>query len=112
MKFKVLNAHEVNKEIYISGCYVAEPGEEQDLNTIRELLEEVNKDINGNLQCDRYVSNSKTVLFKSVPIDTVFSVLKLQNDAFELHMKIVLGKNMHGNKLTPEVQKYFMIHQF
>lgn len=112
MKFKVLNAHENNDTILISGCYVPETDDEKEvLEEIRVALLELNKNVNGEVMCDRYVSNDKTTLFKSVPIDTLYAVLKLQNDAFQLNMHVIFGKNMRSNHLTGRINEYFLIHK-
>lgn len=112
MKFKILNAHRSNNNLLISGCYVAENGEKELLEELRQVLEEVNKTVNDGVLCDRFVSNDKTILIKSVPIETVYAVLQLQNNAFNLHMHIVMGRNMQNNRLRPEIEQFFTVHKF
>lgn len=111
MKFKVLNAHKDKGVLLVSGVYTPEKGEEEVLSVLRDTLAEVNKTVDGTVQCDRFVSNDKTILFKSIPIDTAFSVLHLQNDSFNLHLKVVMGKNMQSNSLKPEIEQYFRVHK-
>lgn len=111
MKFKVLNAHKDNGVLFLSGCYVPENGEQETLSVLRQALDEVNRTVDGTVQCDRFVSNDKTILFKSLPIDTLYSVLHLHNDSFGLHLKIVLGMNMQSNSLKLEVEQYFKNHK-
>lgn len=112
MYFKVLNAYKESNVIMISGCYSPQEDEKELLEVLRETLERVNKTVDGGVQCDRFVSNSKTILFKSIPIDTLYTVLQLHNDCFNLKMKVVMGKNMKTNSLKDEVYKYFNVHSF
>lgn len=112
MKFKVLNAYKKNGVLLITGCYSPEPDEKELLELMRQTLEEVNKTVDGRLQCDRFVANDKTILFKSIPIETVYAVLQLHNNSFDLHMKVVMGRNMRGHSLKPEVEQYFAVHRF
>lgn len=112
MKFKVLNAHKKNGVLFITGIYSPEEDEKELLELMRQTLEEVNKTVDCRLQCDRFVANDKTILFKSIPIKTVYIVLQLHNNSFDLHMRIVMGKNMKNNSLKPEVEQYFAVHKF
>lgn len=112
MKFKVLNAHKKNGVLLITGIYSPEEDEKELLELMRQTLEEVNRTVNGRLQCDRFVANDKTILFKSIPIETVYAVLQLHNNSFDLHMRVVMGRNMKNNSLRPEVEQYFAVHKF
>lgn len=127
MKFKVLNAHKDKGVLLVSGCFVPEKGgkcyvmgednkmhyeDEKDvLSQITTVLEEQSTRADGSLMSLNFVSNSHTILMKSVPIDTAFSMLHLQNDSFNLHLKVVMGKNMQSNSLKPEIEQYFRVHK-
>lgn len=112
MKFKVLNAHKKDGALLVTGCYSPEPDEKEFLEILRQTLEEVNKTVDGRVQCNRFVANDKTILFKSIPIETLYAVLQLHNNSFDLHMRVVIGRNMQSNSLRPEVEQYFKIHPF
>lgn len=112
MKFKVLNAHKKDNVLLVTGCYSPEQNEKELLEELRQTLEEVNRTVNGQVQCDRFVSNDKTILFKSVPIETLYAVLQLHNDSFGLHMRVVMGRNMQSNRLRAEIEQYFTVHKF
>lgn len=112
MKFKVLNAHKNDGALLVTGCYSPEPEEKELLEELRQTLEEVNKTVNGHVQCDRFVANDKTILFKSIPIETVYAVLQLHNNSFNLHMRVVMGRNMRSSRLRQEVEQYFNAHPF
>ena len=113
MKFKVINAHKINGVLFITGSYSPSNEDEKEfLEVMRQALEEVNRTVDGEVMCKRLVANDKTILFKSVPIEKVYSVLQLHNNAFDLHIHIVLGKNMRGHSLLPEVWEFFLTHEF
>ena len=112
MKFKVLNAYKKGDVLLVTGIYSPEPDEKELLELMRQTLEEVNRTIDGRLQCNRFVANDKTILFKSIPIETVYAVLQLHNNSFDLHMRVVMGRNMRGHSLKPEVEQYFAVHKF
>lgn len=112
MKFKVLNARREKNVTLVTGCYVAEDKEEtKTLMVLRDALEEVNMSGGGGMLCDRFVSNSNTILFKSVPIDALYSVLVMHVESFEIKLKVVMGRNMHGKKIAAEIEEYFKIHK-
>ena len=96
----------------VSGCYSPQEDEREILELLRQALETVNKTVDGRVQCNRFVSNDKTILFKSIPIDTLSTVLHLHNDAFCLNMKVVMGKNMQTNSLKDDINQYFNVHPF
>ena len=111
MKFKILNAHKSNGTLFITGCYIPKKSEAKLLDYLRITLDEVNVTMDGNVWCKRLVSNDKTILFKSISIETVYSVLLLQNKSFNLHLVIELGKNMQNNPFKQEVEQYFLEHK-
>lgn len=112
MKFKVLNAYkDESNKIFITGCYVPiNDNEKKLLSYLKIVLNEVNVDDGGNVICDRFVSNDRTILFKSVPIETIYSILLLHNNSFNLDLHIALGRNMQNNPLKTKVSKYFSEH--
>lgn len=112
MKFKVLNAHKKNQILLVTGCYSPEEGEKELLEELRKVLMEVNKTVDNAVLCDRVVSNDKTILFKSIPIDTLYTVLQLHNNSFDLHLRVVMGKNMQGNRFKEDIKRYFLSHTF
>lgn len=108
MRFKVLNAYEKENVTFLSGIYCPDnEAEREDLEVLREVLEEVNINDEGVPLTDRFVSNDKTMLIKSVPIDVVYSLLYLQNSSFNLNIKVVFGRNMKGNHLKNSIADYF-----
>ena len=112
MKFKVLNAHKEKGVLFITGCYSPNPDEKELLELFRQTLIEVNKTVDGNLMCDRFVANNNTILFKSIPIETVYAVLQLHNNSFNLNMRVVFGRNMQTHSLRPEIEQFFTAHKF
>lgn len=111
MKFRVLNAHKNSGVLLVTGCYVPEDGEKETLDVLCQTLAEVNQTVDGKIQCDRFVANDKTILFKSIPIESVYGVLKIQNDSFGLHLSVSMGKNMESSSLKPEIEQYFREHK-
>lgn len=112
MQFKVINAHKDKGVLLLSGCYSPEENEKEILEILRQTLERVNRTVDGGVQCDRFVANDKTILFKSIPIDTLYAVLQLHNNSFDLNMRVVMGRNMQTSKLKDEIEHYFKVHTF
>lgn len=112
MKFKVLNAHKKNGVLLVTGCYSPEEDEKELLEVLRQTLEKVNRTVDGRVLCDRFIANDKTILFKLIPIERVYAVLQLHNNSFNLHMRVVMSRNMQDNNLRPEVEQFFKTHKF
>lgn len=112
MKIKILNALVDSKNLFVSGCYVPENADEKEmLELLREVLKEENKTVDGEIMCKRFVANDKTILFKSITIDTLYSLLYLHKNAFQLHFHIVMGKRMENSRLKKDIEQYFVEHK-
>lgn len=108
MRFKILNAYDRDNVTWLSGIYCPDnEAEREDLELLREVLKEVNINNDGVLLTDRFVSNDKTMLIKSVPMDVVYTLLYLQNSSFNLNIKVVFGRNMQGKALKNSIADYF-----
>ena len=104
MYFKILNAREKNDVLLVSGCFFPENVEDREILAEYIIAFDKLSEVCGS---DYLSTNTKTIIFKSVPINTLYDVLKFQNTALSLNLKLVFSSNMKDNIYCKQINDFF-----
>ena len=100
MTFKIVNGYEKEREFLITGRLVPTSQDEvEGLALMVEAFQEI-ETFNG-----KFASNEKTLLFKSVEVSLLKSMLEYLSRELEIDFKYQIAKNFVGDK--EKLKKHF-----